>query len=171
MLNNRGVLNVGSNWRLSWTQSWIAQNAQWCQGGTTQILNLDILSFYLIPRTKYRQHLRVPPKMWVSLPDYEDVVKIGIFCITTFLLVSWFRFLLRPTRSHHVFITHTATRALRLLSLNCALITFLLRLERLLYACTTHLSRSAFELYINTQTAWGYNFIYSSQHKSNMSQR
>jgi hypothetical protein len=26
-----------------------------------QILNLQILSFHLIPRTKYRQHLRVPP--------------------------------------------------------------------------------------------------------------
>jgi hypothetical protein len=63
------------------------------------------------------------------------------------------RFLLRPLRSHHVFITCTATRALRPLRLNYALITFLLQLERPFYACTTHLSRSVFELYINRRSA------------------
>jgi hypothetical protein len=30
----------------------ILKNAQGCQGGITQILNLDILSFHLIPRIK-----------------------------------------------------------------------------------------------------------------------
>jgi hypothetical protein len=77
-------------------------------------------------------------------------------------------------------IQHVPTKALSralprvyyVLYLNYALITFLQRLERPFYACTIHLSRSDYvwTLY-NGQTAWGYNCIYSSQHKSNMSKR
>jgi hypothetical protein len=75
----------------------------------------------------------------------EDVVEIGIFCITRFSLRSLYvpcRFVLRPPRSHQVIITCTATRELRPPCLNCALNTFLLRLERPFYVYTTHLSRS-----------------------------
>jgi hypothetical protein len=74
MLNNRGVLDVGLNWRPSWTPSSIAQNAQWCQGGITHILNLDILSFLLIPTTKLLTTSEGSNKMWVSLPDYKHYV-------------------------------------------------------------------------------------------------
>jgi hypothetical protein len=58
----------------------------------------------------------------------EDVVKIDIFCITGFSLLSLYvpcRFVLRPPRSHQVIITRTATRALRPPRLNCTLIAFL----------------------------------------------
>ena len=48
-----------------WVPSWITQNVQGCQVGTWQIPNLHILSFQTTPR----QHLKVPPKILIWLPD------------------------------------------------------------------------------------------------------
>jgi hypothetical protein len=62
MLNNGGVQDVCLNWRPSWMPSWIAQFAQGCQGGIMQILNLDILIFHFIPRTKLQTTFEGSPK-------------------------------------------------------------------------------------------------------------
>jgi hypothetical protein len=107
-------------------------------------------------------HLEIFEKN-IDLNNFDDLPQMNI--TRFFLIRSQYvpcRFLLRPPRSHQVIITRTSTCALRPLRLDCALITFLLRLERPFDACTTHLSRS--------NCVWtGYHFIYSSQYNINMS--
>jgi hypothetical protein len=83
MLSNRGVLDVCLNWRPSWTPSWIAQNVQGCQGCIMQILNLDILSFHLIPRKKTIDNI------WgfhQILPDYYDHENATFYSVS---LLCW----------------------------------------------------------------------------------